>query len=325
MSIQNSLSSITTKFPPPERSRWLKEMEKELKRTPKHADLYWLLEEGIEVPLMPDEQTPDTIPHPNMARDWIISEAWQEAPGHIDWSQMKEWGVSEVELNQVSTHLSSLLPFAPVNIVVGQWKTATLDMKSMEASANIRFLDGPQEYAFATWRIRSARICEGALISDQLAEALESILRNLATEPLCDTSGLYRVYLEADDLFLRTMVTIQALRILLLNLWSAYGYPVDQSANIVLVIQPKPKETMQDHLIKSTAQAMAGVIAGVDIIQYQLNPLMTEEHIRLLRNSNHILRYETHLSSQSHPIAGSYLLQHASSLLAQKVWKKIGG
>ncbi len=120
---------------------------------------------------------------------------------------------------------------------------------------------------------------------------------------------------------------MRAMKILWLNILEAYGSKNPTLPHIhiqtALSTQTDDKHT---NMIRSTTEAMSGILAGADSITvFPADTVYGEPDDfsrRVARNVQHILKYESKLDWVSDPAAGSYYIETLTSKLADKAYEK---
>ncbi len=120
---------------------------------------------------------------------------------------------------------------------------------------------------------------------------------------------------------------LRALKLLWAKVLDVFGVKGGDIPSIEVHLAPETQENDPNtNLIKAATQVMSAAIGGADII-YVLNAnaaLMQESTAftrRMARNSQHILKMESHLDRVVDPAAGSYYIECLTDSFALRAWE----
>lgn len=174
-----------------------------------------------------------------------------------------------------------------------------------------------------SWRYATAPI--NTTPSDRLTTILSQLNTHLSESPAnCQN---WRIFIKMNDLFFEQIVELRALKILILNLWQAYGLPVSQHPKIYVNVEPDPEYDLYTNLMRSTTQSVSAILGGIDALTFQCDKNLPYfgDYRRLSRNIHYILKYEANFHHRIDPLAGSFSIENATEVLAEKTWIKMGG
>lgn len=336
-----ALSGIREAFELPNRIDWLAQVRKELGADQSPEDLAWLVEDGILLEALPEPGLPVQPISWKTKADWKIVECWdpvafrrfeQELHHYeIDEVMLKAREVRELDawLHQPVTlpvHLSIQLPTNEGDLPGATWQhLRPQDFLMFEPLEDplIRHLSR-QDTLKPGWCYAS--VSEHHTPSKQLTEVLAQIIKLLNYTASPPITG-WRIYLPLDHRYQIQIARIRALQILLLNLWHTCQLPPETCPEIYARIPVSEQPDIWSNLIACTCTAMAAAIAGVDAIcfDHSLQSENQPESRRLTRNIHYILKYESQLTQQMDPLAGSFFIEKLTRLIAEKVWNEIRG
>jgi hypothetical protein len=336
-----TVSGIRQAFELPNRSDWLAQVRKELGADKSQEDLAWLVEDGILLEALPEPEQPVQPISWKTKPDWKIVECWDPIAFRRFEEELHRYEIDEVMLTAreireleawlrqpvtLPVHLSIQLPAHEGDLPGETWQhLRSQDFLMFEP------LEEPVIHHLSrhdtlkpVWYYASAS--EHHSPSQQLTEVLTQIIRllnNTASLPVTS----WRIYLPLDHRYQTQIARIRALQILLLNLWQICRLPPETCPEIYARIPVSDQLDPYSNLIACTCTAMAAVIANVDAICFNHSHQSTDqpESRRLIRNIHYILKYESHLTQQMDPLAGSFLIEKLTRMIAEKVWNEIRG
>ncbi len=336
-----ALSGIREAFELPNRGDWLTQVRKELGADQSPEDLAWLVEDGIMLEALPEPGQPVQPISWKTKADWKIVECWDPVAFPRFEQELHRYEIDEVMLTArevreldawllhpvtLPVRLNIQLPAHEVDLPDETWQHLRpqdfLMFKPLEEPV-IRHLSR-QDTLNPVWCYASAS--EHHTPSQQLTGVLAQIIRLLNYSASPPVTG-WRIYLPLDHRYQTQVARIRALQILLLNLWHTCQLPPETCPEIYARIPVSDQLDTWSNLIACTCTAMAAAIAGVDAICFDHSRQSENqpESRRLTRNIHYILKYESQLAQQMDPLAGSYLIEKLTRIIAEKVWNEIRG
>jgi len=330
--IISKLSSIDKEFPKQNLDRWWKKVESELGSKRDLDEITWKLEDGISIsPMPPKFQANPTACFTRQA--WSIVEEWTKLPSEIEWEDLLEHGVDEIALSLASFEGIPEKLKTPPAISIFTSKSALESILPDSAISFAQVLDTDILHendeplpAWLPWR--SARSPKDGSPSQRLSSILRQLIIHLRneSEPIPNLGSRYRVYISISTNYLTEIAVLRALRILLLNLWKAFGLDLKQSPKIYAELEFDAKLDENTNLIVQTSKAVSAVLGGADALSIKSPDTENNVHYRRLsRNIHHILRHESNLHHRVDPLQGSHLLEHLTTQFALKSWEEIKG
>ena len=120
---------------------------------------------------------------------------------------------------------------------------------------------------------------------------------------------------------------LRALRLLIPQVLAPFGVDATPSAPFIQAVTSQREETMYGqhvNLLRGTTEAAAAVIGGCDVLTVRPFTAAAESPddfaLRLARNTQLVLREETHLDHVADPSAGAYYIEALTDSLARKAW-----
>ena len=165
--------------------------------------------------------------------------------------------------------------------------------------------------------------------TDNIAQQLITLCSNLdelaGTKESNPVKVIYSV--KTGNVFLKEIIKLRALKVLLVNIWGAYGYSNETLPEIEAhVVSDDLGEDYYSNVTHNTTKALSAVIGGID--RLMIRPLTTGDETadrifqRVNRNIHHILKVESFMDKIIDPSAGSYLLDEGTRHLALITWNK---
>lgn len=140
--------------------------------------------------------------------------------------------------------------------------------------------------------------------------------------PLVHQNLHFQIALETT--YFLNIAKVRALKMLWANIQQAYQLDLPMpkiEGYTTLEVQTEDPYT---NMIRSTIQAMGGIVGGVDrLLVYPANQQHGEPSSftrRVARNLQHILKMESHFDEVVDPAAGSYYLEQLTTQIAEKTW-----
>jgi len=174
----------------------------------------------------------------------------------------------------------------------------------------------------------------GATVSQELAYALAwgvsylNILIEAGTSPKLAAASIWFWMGIGSDYF--TEITkFRSFRILWNQVLDAYEKGLGESSPVTILASTSSWNfTAYDphvNILRGTTEAMSAVIGGADFVHVKpfdsVYSEMNEFGIRIARNSQLLLRHESHLDKVEDPSSGSYYLETLTNQLSQAAWK----
>ena len=129
--------------------------------------------------------------------------------------------------------------------------------------------------------------------------------------------------LKVNDIYFGNIAKIRALRVLLANLFKAYGLDDCHPFISVKIRHDHKVEDENYNFIRYNTQALSAAIGGAEMLS-----IIPPEHSkgedfssRISLNINHLLQLESHMNRVSDPSAGSYFIEHMTDELCIKAWE----
>jgi methylmalonyl-CoA mutase len=159
-------------------------------------------------------------------------------------------------------------------------------------------------------------------ISERLCNELK-LAENLRFQESLEPTIAFKV--QAEENFFLNIAQIKTLRNLWIKIQEAYGVVSLKEAILHFQI-PSIQDEPNLGVIISTQMAMAGAIAGADLMEIENLGFDPEIHTkdfswRISRNIQNILQHESFLNKTLDASEGSYLLDDLTRNLMEQVWK----
>ena len=147
--------------------------------------------------------------------------------------------------------------------------------------------------------------------------------------PPAITNAHMQFALTIGNTYFANIAKIRALRLLWANVLEAYELASPQLPPIVVHLEDESQtDDMHTNMIRAAAQAMSAVIGGASRLyvlsadQYAQPDTSGDFVLRIARNVQHLLRYESGFDKVVDPAAGSYFLDTFTEALAAEAWQK---
>jgi methylmalonyl-CoA mutase len=130
-----------------------------------------------------------------------------------------------------------------------------------------------------------------------------------------------------DTSYFMGIAKLRALRLLIPQVLRAFDVDADPAAPFIQAVTSRRSETRYGpyiNLLRGTTQATSAVIGGCDVLT--VRPFTapsappSDGAMRLARNTQHILRAESHLDHVADPAAGAYYIEVMTDRLARNAW-----
>ncbi|MFB6273759.1 MAG: methylmalonyl-CoA mutase family protein [Salinibacter sp.] len=180
----------------------------------------------------------------------------------------------------------------------------------------------------------------GASAVQELAAILSALTERLARPPV-PKDGLsplldnLQVIVPVSTSYFVAIAKLRALRLLVPQVVAAFAeeHPTDASfgpADLKIRAETSRRtETIYDpyvNMLRATTEAMAAVLGGCDTLTVHAYDAALRPPdafgLRIARNTQHILRHESHLDQVADPAAGSYYIETLTDQLAQRAWSQ---
>ena len=143
------------------------------------------------------------------------------------------------------------------------------------------------------------------------------------------TNAHLQFALTIGNTYFANIAKIRALRLLWANVLETYQLTSASLPPIVVHFELESQaEDVHTNMIRAAAQAMSAVIGGADRLyvlpadQYAQPDTSGDFVLRIARNVQHLLRYESGFDKVIDPAAGSYYLDTFTQALATEAWQK---
>lgn len=143
------------------------------------------------------------------------------------------------------------------------------------------------------------------------------------------TNAHLQFALTVGNTYFANIAKIRALRLLWANVLEAYQLTAPSLPPIVVHFEDESQtEDPHTNMIRAAAQAMSAVIGGANRLyvlpadQYTQPDSSSDFTLRIARNVQHLLRYESGFDKVVDPAAGSYYLDSLTEALATEAWQK---
>ena len=147
--------------------------------------------------------------------------------------------------------------------------------------------------------------------------------------PPAVTNAHLQFALTVGNTYFANIAKIRALRLLWANVLEAYQLSAPSLPPIVVHFEDESQtEDIHTNMIRAAAQAMSAVIGGANRLyvlpadQYAQPDSSSDFVLRIARNVQHLLRYESGFDKVIDPAAGSYFLDSFTEALATEAWQK---
>ena len=130
-----------------------------------------------------------------------------------------------------------------------------------------------------------------------------------------------------DTSYFIAIAKLRALRLLIPQVLAPFGVDVEPTAPFIQAVTSRRSETRYGpyvNVLRGTTEAASAIIGGCDILA--VRPFSASFTApsgfaqRLARNTQHILRAESHLDQVADPAAGSYYIEAMTDQLARGAW-----
>ena len=130
-----------------------------------------------------------------------------------------------------------------------------------------------------------------------------------------------------DTSYFVAIAKLRALRLLIPQVLGAFDVDVDPTSPFIQALTSRRSETRHGpyvNLLRGTTEAASAVIGGCDVLT--VRPFTasfaapSDFSQRLARNTQHILRAESHLDHVADPAAGSYYVEQMTDQIARTAW-----
>lgn len=161
-----------------------------------------------------------------------------------------------------------------------------------------------------------------------LAMGLE-YLRALSTEghPLEDAPRRIRFVLATDPEVIEGIAKLRAARLVWSKVLRAMGVDGPEQGMVIHAFSSRRATSLLDphiNVLRGTTSAFAAVAGGADEVTVEEFGGSSGAE-RLARNTQHILRWESHLDRVRDPAGGSYLVEALTEALARSAWEEFQG
>ena len=284
------------------------------------------LEGGVEAPLLilPRNLTDDELERlfENVRLDYISTHFTQLFAGKKPQALLRQFHLLlrkwnyDPEIIKGSIDFDPILdwsrpPFAELAEAIHFCEEKMPNFRMLQVNG-LRFHSGPENTSL-----------ELALIAAKASEYLAQLLEQGISAARADRQMQFTLALSTS--FFVEIAKIRALRILWANILKAHG--ATQSAAIIVahLAQETQGEDVNTNMIKAGTQAMSAVIGGAERLYVRpadFSPKQSGTPFtkRIARNTQHLLRLESHLGWVLDPAAGSYYLEKLTEKLAQSAW-----
>lgn len=169
-------------------------------------------------------------------------------------------------------------------------------------------------------------VTEMALVLSETNERIQELLtQGLSID---DSSALMSLRMGVGSSFFVEIAKLRAIRTLYAAIIRAYNPEHACSQNVFLSASTtkwnKTTLDMHNNLLRTTTEAMAGSIGGVDellILPFdEVNSPQSDTGLRLARNIRHILFEEGRIHVTADPGGGSHYIEQLTDLLSDKSW-----
>lgn len=240
-----------------------------------------------------------------------------------------------VLLDLIHIHFEgSALQNAPIDFLNNLQELPSI--KSLQGSCNFGTIDsdtlikGLNLCATAIPQLRLITISIPTTSSHALSQALHQaslwidilLEQELSLEQIINS---LRLEFNVNNHYFVELAHIRAFKKLWLGLLEAYKAPEAVFPFLHANTLSDQDDNQYWNMITATTQAMAAAIGGVDSIY--VCPCNSETDAndftrRIARNVQHLLQSESYLNRVVDPAAGSYYIEHVTSLLVQKSWQQ---
>ena len=124
------------------------------------------------------------------------------------------------------------------------------------------------------------------------------------------------------DSYLGNIAKVRSLRILLQNVFMAYGLN-DVNTFIAAYVNTDDNEKGENYnIIRANAQALSAVIGGVELLKTNNSNHSKGMNFsnRINQNISHLLQLESHMNRVNDPASGSYFLENLTNSICETVW-----
>jgi methylmalonyl-CoA mutase len=176
----------------------------------------------------------------------------------------------------------------------------------------------------------------GASAVQELAATLGALTERLAHStdagtPLVTLLDNLQVTVPISTSYFVEIAKLRALRLLVPQVVEAFSEAASFGlADLTIRAETsRRRETIYDpyvNMLRATTEAMAAVLGGCDTLSIHPYDAVLRPPdgfgLRIARNTQHILRHESHLAQVTDPAAGSYYIETLTDELAQRAWEQ---
>lgn len=172
-----------------------------------------------------------------------------------------------------------------------------------------------------------------SLFSEMLAAVKEALIDGSlicpgtasADEAMEDIVARSEVRLAVGSQYFLEISKLRAARVALANMLDAFGVKSRPKIHVITTSSTKTLYDSHNNLLRGTIEAMAGVIGGADsltVAAYNQGYSAPDEFSeRLARNTDILLREESHLGKVADPLGGSYAVESLTASMAEAAWQ----
>lgn len=146
--------------------------------------------------------------------------------------------------------------------------------------------------------------------------------------PPADAAATLQWIVPVDTSYFIAIAKLRALRLLIPQVFAPFGVDLPPTAPFIQAVTARRSETQTGvhvNMLRATTEAAAAVLGGCDVLTVRpftaaQSPAPGDFAQRMARNTQLILREESHLDHVADPSAGSYYIETMTNQLAQAAW-----